>query len=163
MLDRRRLERALKEVEVRGLTDVLSLPDLFDRYPRRPGSPLLRAVLADLRDGRGATANEFEALFGDLIAAHKLPVPRFNADLFVRGRFFRPDALWEREKVVVELDGRAVHGTGIAFESDRERDRILLLDGWRTARVTWLQLRDTPEAVARDLRELLGLPATSTL
>jgi very-short-patch-repair endonuclease len=71
--------------------------------------------------------------------------------------------MWEREKIIVELDGRAAHATPMAFESDRERDRTMLLDGWRIVRVTWLQLRDTPEAVAADLRELLGLTAASTL
>jgi very-short-patch-repair endonuclease len=163
VLERRQLERAINEAEVRKLGDRLSVPDLLARHPGRRGTAALRAVLADLRDGHGVTANEFEALFADLVAAHNLPVPRFNPEIFVRGRFLRPDALWEREKVIIELDGRAVHGTWFAFESDRERDRILLLDGWRIARVTWLQLRDTPEAVARDLRELLGLPVTSTL
>jgi very-short-patch-repair endonuclease len=70
----------------------------------------------------------------------------------------------ERERLIVELDGRASHGASQAFErDDRERDRLLLLDGWRVVRVTWLQLRDTPEAVAADIRALLADPPTSTL
>ena len=163
VLERRRLERALHEVEVQGLTDVLSLPDLLDRYPRRRGSAKLRAVLADLAAGRGATVNEFEALFADLIATHDLPTPRFNARLSVRGRFIRPDALWDREGVIVELDGRAVHRTTLAFETDRERDRLLLADGWRVVRVTWRQLREDPGRIAADLRTLLRRAAASTL
>ena len=163
VLDRRRLERALNEIEVQGITDALSLPDLLARYPRRPGSALLRAVLADLAAGRGATVNEFEALFAGLITTHDLPIPRFNADLSVRGRLIRPDAIWDRERVIVELDGRAVHGTALAFETDRERDRLLLADDWRVVRVTWRQLRDDPARIATDLRTVLGRAATSTL
>jgi very-short-patch-repair endonuclease len=156
VLDRRRLERAIHEVEVRGLTDALSLPDLLERYPRKPGSPLLRSVLADLDAGHGATVNDFEALFADLIiAAQDLPMPRFNADLSLRGRFIRPDALWDRESVIVELDGRATHGTALAFEDDRERDRLLLADGWRVVRVTWRQLREDPDRIVADLRTVL--------
>jgi very-short-patch-repair endonuclease len=58
--------------------------------------------------------------------------------------------------VVVELDGRAVHGTALAFERDREKDRLLIADGWRVTRVTWLQLRNEGQAVVADLRTMLG-------
>ena len=156
VLDRTRLERAINEMEVRRLTDRLSVPDLLRRHRGQRGIATLRAIFDDRTGERGISANEFEAEFAKLIAGHGLPSPRFNADLAVRGRFFRPDAMWEREKLIVELDGRAVHGTPLAFERDRDRDRIRMLDGWRVVRVTWLQLRDTPETVAADLRELLS-------
>ena len=82
--------------------------------------------------------------------------PRMNADLAIRGRFFEIDALWERERVAVELDGRGIHGTRKKFESDRQRDRILVAEGWRTMRVTWRQLREEPAAIAEDLKKALG-------
>lgn len=59
---------------------------------------------------------------------------------------------------MVELDGRAVHATDRAFETDRQRDRILLAEGWRSTRVTWRQLRDEPEEIAADLRRALHRP-----
>jgi very-short-patch-repair endonuclease len=71
------------------------------------------------------------------------------------GRFFEADCLWAEERIIVELDGRAVHGTRRAFEQDRERDRLLQSDGWRVVRVTWRQLRDDVPAVVSDLRRLL--------
>jgi very-short-patch-repair endonuclease/predicted transcriptional regulator of viral defense system len=163
LLDRTGLERAINEAEVRELRSPTSIPELLSRYPRRRGTAVLRRILGDLVAGRGVAANDFEAAFTELVASHGLPKPRFNADLAVRGRFVKPDAMWEREKLIVELDGRAAHGTPRAFERDRERDRRLLLDGWRTVRVTWLQLRDAPESVAADIRELLADAATSTL
>ena len=55
----------------------------------------------------------------------------------------------------VELDGRETHGTKQAFESDRLRDRHLLVEGWRVARVTWKQLQGEPGKVAVDLRRAL--------
>jgi very-short-patch-repair endonuclease len=71
--------------------------------------------------------------------------------------------LWSEERLIVELDGRAVHGTKLAFEGDRQRDRILLVEGWRAMRVTWCQLHDEPAVIAADIRDLLrgaGQPPT---
>jgi very-short-patch-repair endonuclease len=93
-----------------------------------------------------------------LVDAYGLPRPRMNADLALRGRFFEIDCLWERERVALELDSRGIHGTPKKFESDRQRDRILVGEGWRTMRVTWRQLRDEPEAIVADLRLALGQP-----
>ena len=91
-----------------------------------------------------------------LVDSRGIRRPRMNADLAMRGRFFEIDALWETERVAVELDSRGVHGTDRNFESDKQRDRILLAEGWRTIRVTWRQLQDEPDEVAADLRKALG-------
>lgn len=154
--DRRDAERAFHEAEVQGLTDRLSLPGLLDRYPGHAGAPLLRELLGIGSDG-GATANDFEAIFADLIERHRLPRPRFNPDLVVSGRHFKPDCAWAAQKVVVEVDGHAVHSTRRAFESDRERDRIFAAEGWRVIRVTWRQVTDSPELIAGDLRRALDV------
>ncbi len=151
----RQLERAFDELEVRGLTDALSLPDLLARHPRRRGAVAIRALLASGEPG-GITRHELEEGFVGLLDAHGLPRPRLNAPLSLRGRFFEVDCLWRRERVIVELDGRAVHGTGRAFEADRERDRILQAEGWRVARVTWRQMTGDAQAVATDLGRLLA-------
>lgn len=115
-------------------------------------------MLRDDAAVRGVTRNDLEERFVALIEAHSLPKPRLNADIAIRGRFFEVDCLWLDERLVVELDGRAVHGTNKAFEHDRERDRILLAEGWRVTRVTWRQLRDDASGVAADLRRLLAAP-----
>ncbi len=149
------LEKALNELEVRGITDKLSIPDLLERYPRKRGSAKLRVLLADEAAVRGVTRKELEARFAKLLDSTDLPRPRLNADVAVRGRFYEADCLWAEQRVIIELDGRAVHGTGRAFEKDRERDRILQAEGWRGARITWLQLRDEAPAVIADLRKML--------
>jgi very-short-patch-repair endonuclease len=153
---RREVERALNEVEVRGLTDPLSIPDLLARYPGRRGTATLRELLREGAEAAGPTRNDFEEFFVPLLDSHGLPRPRFNADVCVAGRFFSADCLWRRERLIVELDGRAVHGTRLAFENDRERDRLLMVDGWRVMRVTWRQLRDQAPAIASDLRRALA-------
>jgi hypothetical protein len=154
ILSRGRLEQALNETEVRQLTSRLSVPDLLRRHAGRRGSSTLRAALED--GGGGITRLELERRFAVLVDSHGLPRPLRNADVAVRGHFFEVDCLWPRQRLVVELDGHAVHGTRRAFENDRERDRLLLAEGWRSIRVTWRQLRDEPRAIVSDLRGLLA-------
>lgn len=154
VLSKRGLERAMNEAEVRGLTDRLSLWDLLERYPRRRGAANLRALLG-ARVPVGVTESELEELFVGFLDAYGLPRPRLNATLPIRGRLLRPDCMWPERRLLVELDGRAAHGTDQAYEGDRQRDRILLVEGWRSMRVTWHQLRAEPAAIAADLRLLL--------
>jgi hypothetical protein len=155
VLDKRGLERAWHEAEVRGLRDRVSLPMLLERYPGRRGSRNLRSLL-ESPEPVGFTRNDFEEGFVAFADSYGLRRPRMNGTLALRGRFFEIDALWEDERVAVELDSRSVHGTNRNFESDKQRDRILLAEGWRTVRVTWRQLKDEPDEVAADLRKALG-------
>ena len=158
------LEKALNEMEVRGITDELSIPDLLERYPRKRGSAKLRALLADEAAVRGVPREKLEERFAAALEGSDLPRPRRNADLVVRGHTIEADCLWTKQRVIVELDGRAAHGTRRAFERDRERDRLLQVDGWRVVRITWRQLRDDVPAVLADLRMLLRtLPPRPTL
>lgn len=159
----RQLERAFHEVEVRRLTDRVPVPVLLERHPGRRGAAGLRRLLAS-REPAGVTENELEERFLAFLDARGFPRPLLNATLPVGGRLLRPDCMWPRERLIVELDGGAVHRTDRAFEGDRRRDRELLAAGWRTIRVTWRQLHGEPDAVAADLRRAVGTsPAFSPL
>jgi very-short-patch-repair endonuclease len=155
ILSRERLEGVMNEAEVRGITDRVSVHVLLERYPRRPGRVTLCAVLNDAQRARGVTRRELERRFAAALASTDLPRPHRNADVAVAGRFFEVDCLWRGQRVIVELDGGFVHGTWRTSERDRERDRLLVADGWRVVRVTWRQLRDDAPAVIADLRRLL--------
>ena len=148
----RQLERAINEAEVLRLWDELSLDDLLRRYPRRRGNATVRAALAGRRAGATATKSELEEMFLSLIDRAGLPRPLVN--MIVEG--YEVDVLWPEHGLVVELDGRAVHGTVMAFEADRERDRVLHVAGWRPVRITHRQMSDRPERVIADVRALLG-------
>ncbi|HEV7399047.1 MAG TPA: DUF559 domain-containing protein [Solirubrobacterales bacterium] len=145
----------MNEAEVLGLTGKLSVPDLLGRYPRRVGSAVLRALFRDRTAVRGITRSELEGRFLAVLDGTDLPRPRRNAHVSVRGRFFEVDCLWAEQRLIVELDGWESHGTDLAFEKDRERDRLLLVEGWRITRVTWRHLRDDAPGVIADLRVLL--------
>lgn len=155
MLSEREVERAWNEMEVREYTDRLSVPRLLERYPGRKGSVVLARLANRQALPVGITRNEFEEAFLALIDRHRLPRPRMNAHVALRGRFFEIDCLWQDERVAIELDGAAVHRTDRAFQDDRERDRILIAAGYRTTRVTWHHLTRTPDDLAADLRSIL--------
>ncbi len=155
VLKARQMERAWNEVEVRGLHDPLSVAAVMARHPGKRGTAALRDVIASKRPA-DITRNDLEEGFLALVDRFGLPRPRMNAHIALRGRFYEVDCLWERQRVAVELDGGAVHSTWGAMEADRERDRILLAEGFRTPRVTWRQMRDSPAEVAADLARILG-------
>lgn len=154
MGERRLVEVAVHEIKVRRIAEPVSFEELLRRHPGKRGAALLQAVRAS-KAPVGVTRNEFEEAFVAFLDEHELPRAQMNAPLALRGRFFEIDALWRPQRLAAELDSREVHDTDDAFESDRERDRILLAEGWRTTRITWRQLRDRPAAVSEDLRLLL--------
>lgn len=156
---KREVERAFHEAEVRRLTDRISVPQLLKRYPGRRGARVLREILASKRPA-GISRNDFEELFVAFLDRYGLPRGLMNGTLPLRGELFSPDCMWADRKLIAELDSREVHDTERAFQGDRRRDRVLLVEGWRTTRITWAQLRDEPEEVAGDLRRLL-LPSTA--
>jgi very-short-patch-repair endonuclease len=111
--------------------------------------------MTDEKKALGVTRKELEKRFAEVLAGTDLPAPRRNADIAVAGRFFEVDCLWRAQRLIIELDGGFVHGTWRTSERDRERDRLLVADGWRVVRITWRQLRDDAPAVVADLRRLL--------
>jgi len=150
-----RLEAAMREAEFRRLWDRLSLPALLARHPGHRGNAKLRLCLGRLSQTVGFTRSDFEELFLPFADRFGLPRPHLNARIQVRGAWIEVDCLWREERLIVELDSRAAHETRSAFEADRDRDRRLQVEGWRVVRITWRQLQDAPEALARDLQAML--------
>jgi len=157
LLDRRQVERAMHEAEVRQLLDALSLRDLLARHPSARGAGTIEAILASKDCAFAYTRNDFEELFHSFLVDRGFPIPRFNVRIWLANRWIEADAVWDEERVIAELDGRAVHNSDRNFDGDRARDRRLQAIGWRVARITWRQLNDEPEEVEADLRDLLGL------
>ncbi|HEU0024588.1 MAG TPA: DUF559 domain-containing protein [Thermoleophilaceae bacterium] len=150
------LEQAIEQAEMLRLTDPLSLRDMLARYPGRRGVLALRRILQEGRIGATVTRSELEARFREFVEHAGLPRPEVNVRLQLAGEWIEVDCLWRSQRVVVELDCRAVHATNAAFERDRARDRRLQAAGWRPVRVTWRQLARDAHAVEADLRVLLA-------
>jgi very-short-patch-repair endonuclease len=148
------LKRTIDEAEYQRVLDMTSLVAVVNGNPGRRGA----RVLALAQEGAEWTRSELEQRFLELLERHGLPRPRVNT----RIEGYEADFVWPNEKVIVETDGRAAHGTRKAFEADRRRDRRLLRAGYRTIRLTDQALRYEDEAIAADLEALLRRSRTSS-
>src|SRR4051812_34857505 len=91
--------------------------------------------------------------FLDFCRDASLPLPATNVS--VCG--YEVDAAWIKQKVIVELDSYAFHGTRGAFERDRVRDAVLQENEFRPLRVTHRRLTEEPRELERVLRRFLAL------
>jgi very-short-patch-repair endonuclease len=153
------LRSAFRQAEQLRLTDPLSLSDLAERYPRRPGIAIVKALLKEAQLGLNVIRSELEERFQALLLKAGLPLPKTN--ILIEG--LEVDCVWPEHRLIVELDGHTTHSPTHAFESDRARDRRLEAAGWHVIRITWRQLHEEPDLVEADLRRLLGQPASRTL
>jgi very-short-patch-repair endonuclease len=96
-----------------------------------------------------------ERRFLELCRNAALPSPRVHAWVTVEGDGFEVDFCLPDARLIVEVDGSEIHGTRAAFERDRQRDRLLVLEGWHVVRFTWRQVVRRPGDVADTLRRLL--------
>jgi very-short-patch-repair endonuclease len=158
VVQRDELRSAFRQAEQLGLRDPVWVGQLVERYPRKPGTPILKAVFEELLSGLNIVRSEFEERFQAFLLNAGLPRPLTN----VRIEGMEVDCAWPDQRLIVELDGRSVHDTAAAFEEDRARDRRLEAAGWRVVRVTWRQLHKTPAELEADLRRLLGLSPRRT-
>jgi len=158
VLGRRGLERICEEAEIRRIFDLRAVDDVLGRADGRHGAPVLDAVLADHRFGDTLTRNELEERFLALCESGGLPKPRVNADMLLDADVIEVDFMWPEHGLIAETDGYRTHGTRTAFERDRERDRRLLLAGWRVVRFTWRQVIEEPAAVVGALQVLIARP-----
>jgi hypothetical protein len=145
------VRRAFEEAVRSGVFDLDTLGALLRRSPGRRGLRMLAELLAESVDSPPTVRSRLEQDFCDLIRSAGLPTPSANA--MVAG--IEVDALWPRQRLVVELDGYAYHRSRAAFERDRKRDERLQLAGFRVVRFTARRLHRDPVAVQRTIRRLL--------
>lgn len=150
------LRRLVEQAAILRLLDRDEI-DLVLSRGRRRGAPRLRAVLSPWRrlpkDLR--IRSRLEARLLPILIEEGLPSPRCNTRLQIDGHRLEIDMLWEKQKLAIETDGEETHGTPVAFQRDRLRDQLLLAAGYRTARVTWLQVQGEPTAVAGRIARML--------
>jgi very-short-patch-repair endonuclease len=148
-----RLAKAVDTSERRGLFDLREMKLLLERSHGRRGLKPLLALLSNYELTQ-VTRSELEAEFLTFLREEQLPQAQSNALVGP----YEVDMLWERQRVIVELDTWDYHGTLRSFESDRERDMELQLLGYVVLRVTARRLRSDRKQLAAQLRRVLVLP-----
>jgi hypothetical protein len=150
------LERAIRQAEYERLTTLATLTScLSSRHPGR-GTKNLAKVLRLAESGKGITRKQLERRFRAFTRKYAFPPPDTNVPMRIGNHWIDADCVWHEQRIIVELDGRDAHHNVHAFESDRARDRELQAAGWTVIRITWRQLTNEPEAIARDLYSLLS-------
>jgi very-short-patch-repair endonuclease len=144
------LERLVEEIQVQRLATPADLLGAIGRGAGRPGVRKLRTA-CDFIDEPAFTRSEAERRLRRLVNAAELPMPRLN----VRVAGWEVDAVWDRQRLVVEVDGYRYHRTRAKFERDRRKDAKLLVAGYRVLRITWRQLTREPESVIATLAATL--------
>ena len=96
--------------------------------------------------------SDLERDFLAFLAKYGFPPPEVN----VKVGKHRVDFLWRAQKLVVETDFFDYHRGSVAFEDDHQRELDLRRAGYIVRRYTGAQIRDHPESVVADLREVLS-------
>lgn len=151
------LRRAVRQAEALQRLNARQLADAVRRAGRRHGSRTLAGIITT---GPAPTRSELENVVLDLILTGGVERPDVNVPLVLGGRRLIPDFRWPEQRLIVEADGAAWHGTRLAREDDADRQAHLERHGERVIRVTWKQaVAQSRQTLAR--LEAAGAPRTS--
>jgi Protein of unknown function (DUF559) len=133
------------------VSDLLAEADRNERLHRRK---LISSTLADIAGGSHALSElDFIKL---VVRQFNLPEPdRQVARRDGQGRLRWLDAVWEKVRLVVEIDG-AAHVDVLTYWDDMDRDNNLQLGGHRVLRFPAWVIRYRPEYVAAEIRRALS-------
>jgi very-short-patch-repair endonuclease len=118
------------------------------------GSAWLRRALAEVTGGIRSGA---EGDFGDLLRRSGLPMPMFNARLYVGKTFIAvADAWWAEAGVAAEVDSRAWHLSPDDWERTMQRHARLSAQGIIVVHFSPGQIRTEPARVVADIKAALA-------
>jgi very-short-patch-repair endonuclease len=149
-----RLAKAIENAERMKLFDLAAIQDVLARSPGRHGHKPLSLLLTNYTLAP-MTRSELEDAFWGFLKEHELPKPDGNA---LAAGIYEVDFLWEKHRVIAELDSWEYHHTREAFERDRRRDIELSLAGYTVIRVTARMPGESRERLVAQLRTLLARP-----
>ena len=132
-----------------------TVPELAAELGAGPmrGSAMFRSVLAEVAEGIRSTA---EGDLRGLIRAARLPIPLFNASLYVGGAFLaKPDAWWPEAGVSAEADSREWHLSPEDWDRTRTRHDRMCAAGIIPLHFSPRQIRREPAEVVRLIKDAL--------
>lgn len=152
------LQRCIEDAVIDRRTTMARVEHMFAELATRgrPGIARTRGVLTRL-DPEPPTESELEAMFWRMLERNDLPLPQRQASFdWLASGSGRVDFWYPDRRLVVELDGRRFHLRAAAFEADRKRDQLGLLEGITTVRFTHRQVTTEAPHVLRVMRGLVA-------
>lgn len=120
------------------------------------GTPQLRTLLAELRDGAHAVT---EARAITVLEAAGIAVDANVRLVLPDGGLAVLDLVVSGTRLVIEIDGRAHHSSPERFTADRRRQNQLVAAGFTVLRFTWVDVMERPDQMVRTVRDILGRAA----
>lgn len=131
---------------------------MVNAMPGRRGVRRARQVLSALN---GLSESPGESRTRLIIAGMKIDQPDLQKELIAGDRAYRPDFVWEKQKLIVEFDGDikyfAYKPTPEVILDERKRERRLMEAGWQFVRFEWRDLSN-PEEVRRRIMDAYSAP-----
>ena len=126
----------------------------------RPGTALLRRLLAVRTADYVPPASELEVLLLTVLSAARIEPPERQEWVGgTRAPVGRVDFVFRGPRVVVEADSRRYHSSWLDVQADHRRDLLLTAAGWRVIRVNWHQLLEEPNLFVDAVRATLARAA----
>jgi very-short-patch-repair endonuclease len=144
------IRRALAEADYQHVLDPTAVAAITGRG--KPGGKRLRQALRRHEPRLAQTRSKLETIFLLVCERTGLPLPEVNA----RVEGWTVDALWPRERVVVEVDGYPNHRSPAQIERDRRKELELRLAGFLVLRYTWNQVNEEQDLVVADVSARLA-------
>jgi hypothetical protein len=151
----KRFERAANNALAMKLVGRADLRAILDELAKRgrPGTTAFRMLVDKLEHTSGVPESGLESDLFEIAEAAGLPAPELQVSLGDEDGFIaRVDALWRRQRVILEADGDRFHTAPLDVEADRARDERLTRAGYRVLRIPEGDIRRRKQAVAARLR-----------
>lgn len=157
LLSERHMEFIVDDLLAAGRFGTKELTSVLDSVARRgkPGVGCMRAIL-EKRSSSDDDQSPLEKAGNALLVKagftgfeREYPIPWSALQRF--------DTAFPFNRLAIEWDSRSWHTLKLAFQNDRERDRLAMEHGWRVLRFTWKDVHDNPSSVAESLRTVLRM------
>lgn len=126
----------------------------------RLGNPQRRRLLLDSRDEPWSVP---ERRFHRLLRDAGITGWRANLPVRIGDARCYLDVAFELVLLAIEIDGRLYHSAPEAFELDRRRQNLLVLNGWHVLRFTWRMIEEHPDQVIVAVRDALEMLSNRTI
>lgn len=156
ILSRRHLALVVDDLLAARRLAVNDLQEVHSDVARKgkPGSAALRAILEERTEAGAHPGSRMETIGLALLVDAGLPSPAVEHPMpWQTNRRF--DLAYPACQLAIEWDSRRWHTQVEAFERDRKRDRLAVLNGWRVLRFTWVDLSERPQDVVQTVRQAL--------